>query len=206
MHQAKTREVELEDRQLCGYGLPRPFSSKHVGQMLCVMRCRRPVTNVCNTTSRSSHMPSTARLPHQAHSVTLSAKSCRDGARGLGTPAAASETRAGSLMIEGDFRSLFRDRQAGEGRRFRALACTRRNTAEPSSRSGGPEVPSSNLGAPMRKGPADRAFLLHRGWEVPTRYAISAKRMLNTNVPSPPNRQNCTYACPCSSSPKPYSS
>ena len=66
-------------------------------------------------------MPSTARLPHQAHSVTLSAKSCRDGARGLGTPAAASETRAGSLMIEGDFRSLFRDRQAGEGGQFRAL-------------------------------------------------------------------------------------
>src|SRR5947208_1648986 len=89
--------------------------------MLCVMKCRCPVTNVCNTTSRSSHMPSTARLSHQAQTVTLSAKSCRDGARGLGAPAAASETRAGSLMIEGDFRSLFRDRQAGEGGQFRAL-------------------------------------------------------------------------------------
>src|SRR5881396_1755662 len=108
--------------------------------MLCVMKCRCPVTNVCNTTSRSSHMPSMARLLHQAQTVTLSAKSCRDGARGLGAPAAASETRAGSLMIEGDFRSLFRDRQAGEGGQFRAL--------------GPEEDPARNAGIPVGRGGA----------------------------------------------------
>jgi hypothetical protein len=79
--------------------------------MLCVTRCRRPVMNVSNTTSGSSHMPSTDRLPHQAHTVTLSGNSCRDGARGPGAPAAASETRAGSLMIERHFCPLLRDRQ-----------------------------------------------------------------------------------------------
>ena len=117
--------------------------------MLCVMKCRCPVTNVCNTTSRSSHMPSTARLSHQAQTVTLSAKSCRDGARGLGAPAAASETRAGSLMIEGDFRSLFRDRQAGEGRRFRAL--------------GPGEDPARRGGIPAGRGRAPAGVPLGRG-------------------------------------------
>jgi len=52
-------------------------------------------------------MPSTERLPHQAHTVTLSGKSCRVGARGPGAPATASETRAGSLMIWGIFAHAF---------------------------------------------------------------------------------------------------
>ena len=54
--------------------------------------------NVCNTTSISSQMPSIERLPHQAQTVTLRGKSCRDGARGPGAPAAASKTRARSFM------------------------------------------------------------------------------------------------------------
>jgi hypothetical protein len=75
--------------------------------MPCVTKCRRPVTKVCSTTSISSQIPSMARLPHQAHTVTLSGKSCRVGARGPGAPAAASETRAGSLMIGGIFAHAF---------------------------------------------------------------------------------------------------
>src|SRR4051794_35836300 len=43
-------------------------------------------------------MPAMERLPHHAQMVTLRGKSCRVGARVLGAPAAASETRAGLLI------------------------------------------------------------------------------------------------------------
>src|SRR4051812_14502383 len=54
------------------------------------------------------------RFPHHAHTVTLSGKSCRVRARGLGAPAAASETRAGSL-IGLDFGPLSEHRQGVVG-------------------------------------------------------------------------------------------
>jgi hypothetical protein len=85
-----------------GYAVPGARCSKHLGQMPCVMKWRRPVTNACGTTSGSSQIPSMERLPHQAQTVTFSGESCRDGARGLGAPAAASGTRGGFML-----RSIF---------------------------------------------------------------------------------------------------
>lgn len=55
--------------------------------------------DVRSTTSSSSQMPSMEPPPHQAQIVSLSGNSCRDGARDLGAPAAASETRAGFMPV-----------------------------------------------------------------------------------------------------------
>jgi hypothetical protein len=78
--------------------MPGACSAKQLGQIPYVVRWRLPVMNEWKTTSTSSHIPSMARLSHHAQTVTLRAKSCPDGARGLGAPAAPSTLRAANVI------------------------------------------------------------------------------------------------------------